>query len=467
MVKSFSQIVQESRANARNRSVDEAIETLLGRNSLNRFEALQTLVYTEPLPATAVDAFVACLSDELDSMRSVAAWKLYRKYSELPNSAIEPLTSCLSRTSNACLPVLCCLRDRFTELPGSVLDQIVDLLEHPRELVRDAAIGTVQAHFSDVPEEHHEAFADRLDDESDMIRLGASHVLATLCDDVSETIRAKMREQLAVEQVPIIKAVLVVAMCIHQQDSPLLIPCLFNSMSLDVAFLREEGIGLLAASEVIPQDDFGQFAKLCLPRAFHAEAGIDMPSAVEVIQFDPLVARLRSLARMKYLPRKSDFLSLDEIVEAMQSQFSFVASKSPSFGTSLSNYLHLLDNAVKRVDSAFSYEFRSRFQGFSHRRQNRWQHDPILPADFSTFVNQQVPSLGFADAAHREVVEFLREAIEKLDDRRRHIVVSRYLQGLTWEQIAQELSLSVSAVQYQHSQALSDLRAWLPTEAAE
>ena len=65
------------------------------------------------------------------------------------------------------------------------------------------------------------------------------------------------------------------------------------------------------------------------------------------------------------------------------------------------------------------------------------------------------------DVCNREMLENLADALEKLDERSRHIVIMRYYSGLTMKKIAERMNISYSYVQLLHNKALKDMKKYM------
>ena len=65
------------------------------------------------------------------------------------------------------------------------------------------------------------------------------------------------------------------------------------------------------------------------------------------------------------------------------------------------------------------------------------------------------------DICNREMLKNLADALEKLDERSRDIVVLRYYSGLTMKKIAERMNISYSYVQLLHNNALKDMKKYM------
>jgi RNA polymerase sigma factor (sigma-70 family) len=347
-------------------------------------------------------------------------------------------------------------------LPQNALSALTKLLDHPLPVVRDQAIWALLLRFQCLPEKIAATIAGRLEDSVPEVRLGAALALRDRFECLPPSVLQTMSYRLRTERDRNIRTALTLALVMHRHDCDVVLPGLLGAMMLDNVDLRDICATLLGFSGSLPADERGEFAQQCLPRAFHPAAASDMCSAPEIVQSPVLLKKFDRLARARYVNRWSDFTTANEVVQALQTQFVLVAARTPTFDTSLEEPADFLDNVVRRVDSSFAYDFRSRFQGFAHRRGGAWDHVKVLPNDASAFQSRADALLSEAVTEHRELLEFLRAALDSLDADRRAIVIARFLDGTPWREIADRLNLPISTVQSQCAQAVRKLRLALP-----
>jgi RNA polymerase sigma-70 factor (ECF subfamily) len=150
----------------------------------------------------------------------------------------------------------------------------------------------------------------------------------------------------------------------------------------------------------------------------------------------------------------------ESLVEADRRLADYVRARPLPF------YPWLRGLALERLAQLYRKHVRSRKRSVQREEQSL----PLLPDDSVRELAERLASRGSSPSSrerHEDLRQRLRDALDRLAERDREVIVLRHLEQLSVKEIAAVLRISDGAVKVRHVRALERLRRLLPADPKE